>query len=119
MDTNSRSPILSLIVSVWEGTCNSNNSITLVNLDHPVVLPGRVMRDVMILYMSFQNRVVQDPLIHDQIQLIRMFLQSVSTNINCRKRMEATANHLPAKRIRYDMGPSLLLIHSCKKSLMP
>ena len=53
MDTNLQLPILSLIAPVWEGICNSNNGITLVNLDHLVVLPGRVMRDAMVLYMSF------------------------------------------------------------------
>lgn len=48
-----------------------------------------------------------------------MFLKPVSTNINCCKRVKAIANHLPAKQIRRNMGPSLLPIYNCKRSPIP
>lgn len=48
-----------------------------------------------------------------------MPLQSVSANINCHKKVEATANYLPAKCIRRNMGPFLFPIHNCKKSFIP
>lgn len=58
IDTDLRLPNPSLMVPVWESAYNSNNGITLVNLDHPVVLPSRIMRDAMLLYMSSQNAIV-------------------------------------------------------------
>lgn len=67
IDTNLRSPTPSLIAPVYKGACNCNNGITLVNPDHPIVLPGRVMRNALVSYISSQNRIVQDLPIHGQI----------------------------------------------------